>query len=219
MSFAEINLLTPQRKVQVYERKLGRRWVLAGMTYCALLVFAWGTVTTGVVKESGVRTELADVEQKLVAKRSEFSASQSQLTASRRQYDAARAVGHHPDWSVLLTLVAIERFDEAQTEGGSEIVLETCQMKRASTIQTRAIKPAKGASTAEVLGRAQFEMTGVALKSRDVQKYVLRLEKTGLFESVSVKGNTRDSTRAGGPSLHAFTIVCEMVEPGQAVNP
>lgn len=211
MTSPGINLLPPDRLVRLYERRVGRRWLFAVCTYLAGILVIWGMISGGVARESGVRVELAELEESIARKKAENKLESDALKARTREYLAAVAVGHHPDWSVLMTLAAMER--------GPDVTLEGCTVREADMTKPEARGQRTSKTTAKNYRKFEFEVSGLALQARQVHAYAIKLENSGLFDKVNPpKITARDPMAPNAPSLTAFTIVCELTERRQEME-
>lgn len=187
-----VNLLPAPRRIARRRRARVRAWSWIGAAYL-LAVAGASAAFVLTTHEGGPR--VADVDEavaRVAARRIEVAALEKELTAATRNWEAARAVGHHPDWSVLLGLLARAR------EG--EVVLERCEL-RADVPSARA-QPQPG--------RRQYTLSvdGIARSQRAVPAYVLGLERLGVFESVTII-ETRSRPPDTGTSAPADPAVAE----------
>lgn len=143
-----------------------------------------------------VRQEVSDSELHLKRMESEFEDAQTTLNATK-------LVENQSDWSILLAVLA--------GEVGEDIVLKTCKVEPMESDDeaaagTRAGSPLRslaGAVTTQAedddkppihVEADQFliELHGYGLTQRAVSHFVLRLERTGLFEMVTLKKTRRE---------------------------
>lgn len=206
MSAVSVNLLPMARFARVRRRALIERWRIAGLLYGVVLLGVWGMFKMSAVQESSDREQLDRLQRDVAALRSTDQQLTRQITTMRKQLDAALAVGHHPDWGVLLALAAAER--------GPEVLLEHCEirtLKRAEPARdARARRGAKEAAAEPTV--RQFVLEGTALSVRAVQDFVLRLEASELFRQVQLGDAQANASGGPGEAMTRFTITCEMVE-------
>jgi len=134
------------------------------------------------------------------------------VAAVERELTATRAVAQHPDWSLLLAVLAKTLSDE--------VVLEYCALtpveeeppedKDDSKDEDRpgADPNSLEAMSASLYRSFRFQVTGVAKAQTAVSRFVLRLEKIGLFDEVKMIKTSRRSfleSRAIG-----FEVECLM---------
>jgi Tfp pilus assembly protein PilN len=103
------------------------------------------------------------------------TALNEELAQARQQLRTAQAVGQQPDWGTLLGLLA--------NSLGDDVVMDSCRLQ-----PSRVEKPAKPEPGKPGAGGEQItlELTGLARDQADVSAYMLRLEKTGLFDKVKL---------------------------------
>lgn len=137
------------------------------------------------------RREIQDVEDQVETSSRAIRSLRAQIAAAQQALAIARAVGRHPDWSLLLTMLADSL--------AGEIVLEHCLLE-----PVEAEPPAPPAETEEEseaddeppTTRAEpqafrLELSGFAKSQTAVSGFILRLEKTGLFDEVRLVKTAR----------------------------
>src|SRR5262245_45850924 len=199
MSVIAVNLLPVDRFARMRRRGLMNRWRVAAVVYMTLLAVVWVVVQMSAVQENSDREELDKVQRDVAALRSTEQRISRQFAGMRKQLDAARAVGHHPDWGVLLALTAAER--------GPDILLQSCEVRtvrRAETVKES--RGRQGKETAAETVTRLFLIQGSALSVRAVQEFVLRLEATGLFRRVQLGDAQAGGTGAQGEATTRFSI-------------
>ncbi len=204
MSVPTINLLPAKRVSMIRARAAARWWILGGLAYC-VAVFAGATAySVSVTRERGSDDHAETIVARLDAARAEKQSLTTRVTDLRKRVEAARAVGHHPDWSVMLRHLAEARPDS--------LVLEKCELKR---LETTIRTPAAGGQpeTTRTQAKLQFFITGTAGQMTDVHTFVARVEESAVFDVVrlgetSVVGGDTDAR-----PVTRFTVQCELVEP------
>jgi len=137
---------------------------------------------------------------------------QGELAAEQWKLDSCRAVGKQPDWGVLLRLLA-EKLSH-------EVVLKQCQLVRAEDTPP----PATAAAAPEQAyaqggaggGRFVLVVNGLGRSHTAVSQFVLRLEKIGLFDRVTLIKTSRESFVKG--QAVAFQLECLLVGKGGAAR-
>lgn len=210
-----INLLPP---AYVAVRAAKRRlvvWLLItamGLAACAVGVVAvqW-SMRRG---ESDPAVKIKMLESKLERQRKDLAGVGGELRAKLALRAAARAVGTHPDYSVLLRLLAsLQR---------GEVVLESL------AVQTKMVNeplPAGAPRDAKIVTRPLMtvDLAGLAKSPSAVADYVLRLEATRLFSRVTLSetaarppSEARVSEATGFRVLAQFTGEAEAPEKADA---
>lgn len=177
-----VNLLPP---AYIHARLARRRcaWWSAATAVFGLLL-AGAAVGLGISMqrdESDPAPKIGLLEGQIREKQRAVEQAKAKSRALMTRLAAARAVGVHPDYSVLLGLLAGLR------EG--EITLASVAV--ATGVTTEAA-PGPGSTGARAKAKPkevphiELTLTGLAKSPTAVASFVLRLEKTGLFASVSL---------------------------------
>jgi hypothetical protein len=126
---------------------------------------------------------------------------------SRKLADA-RTAHQHPDWSLLLAMLADSLADE--------VVLERCSLAPAEKTEDAAAadRLAQASPTDFFNQRFRFELGGYARSQMAVSRFTLRLEKAGLFDQVRLVKTSRQSF-LGGEAV-AFQLECLLDGRGRA---
>lgn len=198
------NLIPSYRREARRRRRRCEAWVVGVSAYGAILtaVFvgllcAWG-VDSGTLAR---RREATATRTRAVQTRIE--ALQSDLADARRTLQANETLGGHPDWSLLLMLVARRMNDD--------VVLRTCSLAPQQPQQD-------GTSGGPVNDAApsgkpaadgwRLEMHGFGKNVAPVSQFALAIEQTGLFDHVQLLKTVRQPFLAGEASR--FQIVCDL---------
>ena len=130
------------------------------------------------------------------------------MAVTQQKLQTAKAVGQQPDWSTLMSLLGQDL--------GDQVVLDLCRLQR-SPVALGADRPAVKTDPA---GKPEpppenpflLELNGFAKTQADVSDFVLRLEKTSLFDKVKLVRTTRQSFLNG--KAVAFRLECTFGEKG-----
>jgi Tfp pilus assembly protein PilN len=120
-----------------------------------------------------------------------IAATQTELATQERTLKANREVQDHPDWSLLLMLLARSMNDD--------VVLDRCELKPEDSPDER---PSQKGSA----GGFRLDMSGHAKTVAAVSRFALELERTELFDHVRLLKTKRQPFLAG--SATAFQIEC-----------
>ena len=124
-----------------------------------------------------------------------------ELTQTEEKLRSAQAVGRQPDWGVLLGLLA--------RNVGDDIVLEFCRLRQDAPPRSK-----KASAVAERDQPLLLDLGGLAMSQAIVSQFVLRLEKTGLFDQVRLV-NTAQRTFLKKDAV-AFRLECLLSGQGGA---
>lgn len=159
----------PRRQVKACRTRL-RRWGIGLSIHAAALLVGYGVCV------SCVRPDTSELDEQCKVLAAQTKASKAKVLSLRRELAeagrrlrAAQAVGRHADWGVLLALVA--------RNVGDEVVLARCRLES----RERPGAEAGGGKPAE---RLVLALSGFARSQAQVSDFILRLEKTGLFDAV-----------------------------------
>jgi hypothetical protein len=232
---APVNLLPAGRRLALKRRRRLKAWIMVLCGYAAALlgVWAWCGVgarlaahddqQAGPGSSGSAAQRLATVTADIDRLHNERNKVRSEVVTIHRKLDAARAVGHHADWSVLLQLLA-----ELGGPPHTDVVLERIELRPrpAQANDPAAGKPKSPAAAArdnEVPDPWGYSLSldGLAGSQIDVVRFAAGLEGLQLFESVSIVGtHPRDSTAPDAPGLHlvSFQIACTLTDAGAAAH-
>jgi len=133
---------------------------------------------------------------------------QKELATARWKLDSARGVGRQPDWSVLLALLA---------EGlGHDVVLKSCELNQVliplrGTAGRPQMPPPAGLNGSEKGPQELMfvlTVTGFGRSQTAVSQFVLRLERSGLFDNVRLVNANRQPFLNG--KAIAFQLECSL---------
>ncbi len=167
--------------------------VLGGYVACYALDDGEGSRLLGEARGEVERLGMAHEEMRSLRR---------QISDARRKLAAARMRAKHPDWSLLLAMLAGHVSDE--------LILERCclrPVKPGSQDAGRTPAPGGTAPGGQV-ERYVLELTGLARSQTAVSQFVLRLEKSGVFREVRlVKTHRREFRNA---KVVGFRVECSL---------
>ncbi len=169
------NLMPAYRRGAKQRSQRLRRWLYICAAYTLLMLAGYGVAES--VWGRGGRAITEDLERAksgIATTTEEIAGLQQKLLQAQRLQAANRVLSDQPDWSLLLAMLSETL--------GDHIVLRSCQIKPVSG-NTTPLAVVSG-STADPLGGFRLEIHGYGQGQRDVAKFVLRLEKAGLFKEV-----------------------------------
>lgn len=199
-----VNYIPSHRLAAKGRRRRTNRWVVIGSAYAALLL---GMYACFYALWGGGHRALADERQetdlRIQRTKQAIATVQRQLAAEEMTLEANQALADQPDWSVVLMLLAKSLDDE--------VVLNRCELKAAPTpapttpptpVPTSA-QPARTNTNTFVLVMAGYGKTVAS-----VSRFVLELERPGLFDQVRLIKTNREPFLSG----HAvnFQIECSI---------
>jgi Tfp pilus assembly protein PilN len=221
-TFPTINLLPASRRMALSRRRRIRTWTMVLVAYGVAIAGVWGWWTLGrriSSDEESVANQLAAVNKDIEEHRAQQAGVSGGIAAARRKLDGAKAVGHHPDWSVLL-----DRLADIGAPPNPVVVFERVELHPRPVPAVAQDPKLKGQTAAnevpDCLGYA-LSLEGLANSQMDVFSYARSLQGLQLFESVSIEWTRpRDSIApdAPGPHLVAFQISCTLTDAAAAAH-
>ena len=194
------------------------------MGYTVFLVLAFPIASLVWVQDNSVTAQLLTVRQDVSDIEQLLKQVKNELEDTRTTLNATKLVENQSDWSILLALLAGEVDDD--------IVLKACKIEpmnsdSVSEQGTASISPLKRlagslASNSEPEEKQRIhveselfliDLQGYGLTQRAVSLFVLRLERTGLFEKVTLKETRREPFM--NDQAIAFQVKCYL----QGENP
>lgn len=196
-----VNLIPTSRKKAIACACRCRQWATGTLLYLGALVATYIVAQQVVGDKSVALAEAAStVSEEMAASNRLQGVLTKSIASAQWQLDTTRFIGRHPDWSILLTIVARQL--------GDDVVLDNLLLA-----------PVKAGG--ETPGRPKtrpdgdmflVEMTGMAQSQPAVASFVLRLEKSGLFDRVRLVGTQRQAFLTG--SAVTFRLECSLEGKG-----
>jgi len=200
----QINLIpAPRRQAKARRTRLVRWGVVLGLYVGALLGahFVCGACWSGGSDLLAAETRASAA--KLREANRLMLSLHAEMVQTEEKLRSAQAVGRQPDWGVLLGLLA--------RNVGDDVVLEFCRVRQGDGRSRSGTKPPAAARLDEPL---LLDLGGLAMSQAVVSQFVLRLEKTGLFDQVRLV-NTTQRTFLKKDAV-AFRLECLLTGRGGA---
>ena len=183
----------PRRQAKACRTRI-RQWLAPLAAFAAMLVMicitfhrTWGVSHDPLVGEINLTLERIDSSGRTI------KLLNKQLVASRWKLETCKGVGQQPDWSVMLKFLS---------DGlGDEIVLRSCELR-----EMRISKPGPKADTGPIA--FMVNLSGFGRSQTAVSQFVLRLERSGLFNSVRLSSTDREAF--GDSKAIAFRLKCTL---------
>lgn len=209
-----VNLIPATRRTAANRRARVRTWcaVLAGSAVaCSAGTAAFRAVWLS--EGRPVRDEIAAAQATRAEHDARLIKLRGEIAGLRRADLAARMIGEHPDWSLLLRAVNQAR--------GDSVALETFELRADAPTPTATPQPAQPGAAAtpappRPTERYTLRMRGIATDLARVMEFVGRLEKLGALDSVTMKQSRAELSH--GVTVTGFDIECALAE-GPAVPP
>jgi Tfp pilus assembly protein PilN len=194
-----VNLIPARRLAAKEASRRTRQWIGGATAYLVLLIGV-AVVLRGPGRSdaSEISARLAAVGTRIEKTEREIQATRSRILAEERLLAAGKMVGDHPDWSLLLDVLAVHR--------GGAIVLDSI-----AVIPTNADGSAQQSTALAVspVNEAYLiRILGVGDDQGAVTAFALALQNTGVFERVNLIRSA--ASEATGPSRTSFTIECSL---------
>ena len=184
-----INLIPYYRRNARIQRVHLRQWGAACGTYCvlalAIAVILLTQTNTNAVE--GLEASIADANMEVQARSERVGGLQTRVNEAARLHAATRVRYPQPDWSLLLGLF--------KACGSEAILLDGFE------VLPRFAEEAEGNSAnihiLETPPAFSVNVAGWSESQRSVTDYILTLERTELFESITITESSRQSFRTG----------------------
>jgi hypothetical protein len=197
-----INLIPAPRRLAAAKRRHLRRWIIGCLGFAVILValctashMIWCGEFETLDEGINATTEQIKGSSKAIQRLSR------QLADAQWKLESCLAVGKQPDWSIPLAMVAGKL--------GEEVVLEQCELK------PRKNADGQGGDDAGS-GRYVFRVTGLGKTQTAVSQFVLRLEKSDLFNRVRLIKTNRQPFLSG--KAVQFQLECLLEGKGGATG-
>jgi len=179
------------RRVTTWAKAMGVYAVVLVCAYAACFAFGDDSCETTL-------QQITESTQRFREAGKEIHTLRQSLAEASSQIAAARTLGQTPDWSLLLALVSKNLSDN--------VVLERCLLAPGKMPDNDERKP--NADGQVLYQRYTLELRGFAKTQTGVSQFVLRLEKTGLFENVRmIKTQKRQFLDSEAVAFHIECIL------------
>lgn len=199
----DFNLLPAKHvRTQAIKRRLWF-WIVGATLYTAsITIGAIATYAGTSPSRAASQRERAEIEATIDSGKKEIAQLNKQLAEARHRLKTAAEVSKHPDWSILLKVLADLR-DPTMVLDGVELRKVTAEVPAKPTANKK--KPAAGTETRFVL-----KLSGLAQSLESVPPFVLRLEAIKLFSSVKlVESRAADLNTK---QVAMFRVECTMID-------
>ncbi|MDP6543721.1 MAG: PilN domain-containing protein [Phycisphaerae bacterium] len=197
----------PRRQAKACRTRL-RQWLAPSAAFVGMLVIVCITChRTWGVGPDPLGDEMLMTRDRIAASEETIEGLQKRLTASRWRLDTCKGIGQQPDWSVLLKLLS---------DGlGDEVVLRNCELNEMlipnGAAPARIVAPlvsTPGVSEDNKQLAFGLSVSGYGRSQTAVSQFVLRLERSGMFDSVRLVSTTREAFL--NSKAVAFQVKCTL---------
>lgn len=198
-----VNLIPAAR--QEHARRRARAWAWCCVCAACAIGLAVGAASFRIVRTidpAGIRSQIDAATARADAADLELARLTARSRELSRSLEAARIVGVHPDWSVLLRAINAAR--------GDSVALESVELVF-NPVTPPAPQPSNPAGAPRPpRERYTLRLRGVATGVQDVTRFVTALEALGVTERVWLKGTSAQTLR--GVAVSGFEIECTLAE-------
>jgi Tfp pilus assembly protein PilN len=194
--------LIPLPRLEARRRRLRLRvWVAAVSVYAAALAVVY-TVCLGAwaVDSHDLARQQKATEARVAETRRQIDEVNADLADARRTLRANEVLGGHPDWSLLLMVLARSM--------NEEVVLRQCDLASLKTVRADDAAETAAPAPADGVDGWRLQMNGFGRTVASVSEFALAIEKTGLFDRVRLLKTIRQPFLAG-QATH-FQIECDL---------
>ncbi len=176
----------PRRQAKACRIRV-RQWLAPSAAFAAMLVIVCITChSTWGVNHDPYAGQSALTMERIGSSERTIQSLNKQLVASRWKLETCKGVGRQPDWSVMLKFLS---------EGlGNEMVLRSCELNEVMISGPERPAGTTSDSDVPVPGRTAFvlHIEGFGRSQTAVSQFVLRLERSGMFDSVRLERTIRE---------------------------
>jgi hypothetical protein len=189
------NLLPLPRRRLLARQDRTAKWAIVIAFYTLILACLWlGSRQYVAGGRSGLERRVAAIETEKAGVESAIAGLREKATRVQASLATARSIADHPDWSVLLSLIANIR--------GTEIEVDRIALgPRKAEAKPVAGKAAKG---------VWVRVSGLGKDHQAIAHFALRLEGAGIFERVALSDASKDASEPEG--LVGFEIEAHIDE-------
>ncbi|MBY0313310.1 MAG: hypothetical protein K2W85_14675 [Phycisphaerales bacterium] len=185
-----VNLIPQQTRQKQAAARRRSAWARGLRAYAVLAagVALIGQLPTRTEATAVDHTGIARAERRMENAARGREQVRAMLAEARSRLETSKAVGHHPDWSVVLELLTRSRVEG--THGEIDAVLQSVEILPVK--QEPAARPA-GSDTPRTPARKptvekySVRVVGFSPTPARVYRYVLRLEQLGVFDGATVR--------------------------------
>jgi len=196
----DVNLIPAARLASKHRQARQRMWVIICGAYLMSLMVASLSARALWGGDDAVARELTSTVQNIEQYNSAIIELRQDLGQATAALETTRAVSGQPSWGKLLILLS--------NELGAEVVLSKCQLISSSKEDKKITdhRPASGGLSER---QYRLDLSGLGRTQSSVSRFVLRLERMNIFESVTLV----DSNRCGflNDEAVAFSIECRLL--------
>lgn len=200
MSVEKVNLIPPARVSSIRVRRRVRTWSVASAGYAMLAVGACLTMASERAEGPGARSDLDRLQRTLEARKADLKNARAQAADFQRRVDAADWVTKHPDWSVLLRMLASLR--------GSDVMLGAIALEPLPEAPPDAAKPAPKAGVRPASEAYTLHVEGTAREQLSVADFAQALQDSGVFRGVRLVDSKAEVE--GEVSVVRFRLICDL---------
>ncbi len=196
-----VNLIPPYRQAAKWRRARAVRWAKGGSVYVALLLAACGVVRVAWnLRDPGLEPVLIQVQGKIDTLQGSIAAIQSQLDEAVLMLKANHTLIDNPDWSMLLRLLG--------TTMDQDIVLRQCRVETIRPDKPGGSQATPDDQTPPPASGFRLDIKGMGRTQAVVSEFTLRLEQTGLFNTVKLDDANLEPFL--GDKAIAFRVQCTL---------
>lgn len=197
------NLIPIQRRRSRARARRLRGWIIFNALYAALLFVSSTMVYMLFSTDRSAAGELMRVNQEIDENSRLMLVARGQLAQAQETMTSVKAISEQPDWSALMAVVA-ESTSESVVLNHFDVtpVVEDVPAVQAVSVG----KPVSAAQPAP--RRVVLHLSGLGESQARVADFVLRLEKTNLFEHVNLLHTSRQTLM--GQEAVGFELDCPL---------
>jgi len=206
MNPRNFNLIPRKRRAARRLRSCIRAWCMFGVAYVIVVAGACGLVVAVTqAHDDPLQREASGLVAQIATSKERLSQTRAELAGITRRLAASREVQGHPDWSILLRLIAANRGEGLALASFELGAVNANSGGNADAAASRGDRPSS----------YSLRLNGLGKDHTEVAQFALRLEQAGIFSRVVLKDTV--AKQLASRTAVSFGIECTLSDvPGLA---
>lgn len=177
------NLMSPASRLHLRRHDRSILWAKILGVYLTLLITAAVLIAATLRTTIGISEEtVITAEEQAARKVDKLDSLKVQLVGLEAKIAADKAIGQHPDWSILLSILA-----QARGQAINLSLIDLSALNQAST--STLTKTSTASLSTPRPSRYSLRIGGIASDHPALTSFILRLESLGIFDRVALAEN------------------------------
>lgn len=199
MNCLNVNLVPRKRRAARRIHSCIRAWTVVGVAYIIIVSGACALVISATTpNDDPLQRDASGVAVQIAASKDRLTQTRAELANVTRHLAAAREIQGHPDWSVLLSLIAANRGDGLAL---ASLELHPASSSASGSRDSQAVLSERPTSYS-------LRLTGLGKDYDQITQFAIRLETVGIFSRVVLKETL--AKQLATRSVVSFGIECTL---------